>query len=102
MSRTGRSSRRRPRNERSAMPWLAILILLLLVAIIAAVKFLDWWVLLIIVAVLVFGWRYIGELILLIAVRRVARDLMGALRGATVEVHEVLAVPVPTAAELEQ
>jgi hypothetical protein len=84
------------------VPWISILVVLLLVAFVAAVKYLPWWALIVIGVVIVLGWKYVAALIFAFFVRRVAREMMGALKDATIEVHDARAVPPPTRDQLEQ
>jgi hypothetical protein len=82
--------------------WLGILLLVIVVALIAAVKYLPWWALLSIVAVLGITWKYIGAIIVWFWMRRVGKVMAGAMEGATFELHALRAVPPPSAEQLKK
>jgi hypothetical protein len=84
------------------VPWFWIILVALLAVFIVAVRELPWWGVILLVLGLFAAAPYIGRLVLAFYVRKVGRELAAALRGATVEVAEVRAVPPPDAALLKQ
>lgn len=84
------------------MPWLGIILVLFLVGIVLAIRFLPWWGLVIMVAIPILGWRYIGAGIMAIMLRRTARAMSKVLHEATVTIHSLRAVPPPDPTVLEE
>jgi hypothetical protein len=60
--------------------WQVILVLVI-VLIVVAIKYLPWWGIVILFAVPILGWRYIGAGIMLLMFRRTARELGKSLRA---------------------
>lgn len=84
------------------MAWWQVILILVIVLLVLAIKYLPWWALLILIAIPILGWRYIGGAVLYVMFRRTARSLGKVLRGATVTVHTIEAVPPPDAKVLEE
>lgn len=83
------------------MRWLGVIFLVLLAAVIAAVRYLPWWALILLVVVVGVSWKYLAAGVLWFYMRKVARELGRSLAGANVEVHSLQAVPAPSTEDLK-
>lgn len=84
------------------MSWWQVILIVVIVLAVLAIKYLPWWVLVILIALPILGWRYIGAGIFVLMFRRTAGQLGKVLRGATVTVHSLMAVSPPDPKVLEE